>query len=200
MPVIQSHPITLYGGGQHRLVLRPLTDEHLPYLYRWCADPQVLYWTEGGTAETNLSYDQKMVQQIYGTVSKNALCFLVEAQGEPIGECWLQKMNLPQVQSRYPCGTDVRRIDMAIGEKHWWNKGVGTRMIALLADFAFCRERVDVLHCICEDYNKRSCRVWEKNGFTLSYTQPLLPQPQKGRMECHYTLTRQAYLQSRKLI
>ena len=34
----------------------------------------------------------------------------------------------------------------------------------MLVDFAFYGEHVDVLHCICEDCNVRSCRVWEKTA------------------------------------
>jgi hypothetical protein len=42
MSIIKSHDITLYGGNdEYRIVLMPLADEHLPYLYKWNADPEV---------------------------------------------------------------------------------------------------------------------------------------------------------------
>jgi len=56
MNIIKTHDVTLYGGNDIDVVLRPLSDEHLPLLYKWCADPEVLYWTEGGTNDTTLSY------------------------------------------------------------------------------------------------------------------------------------------------
>ena len=34
------------------------------------------------------------VQDIYRTISQNAICFIIEYQARPIGECWLQRMNL----------------------------------------------------------------------------------------------------------
>jgi aminoglycoside 6'-N-acetyltransferase len=166
MSIIKTHDITLYGGSGSDIVLRPLCDDHLPYLYKWCADPEVLYWTEGGTADEDLSYGPDTVHQIYGGVSQKALCFLIEADGIPIGECWLQRMNLPDVMAMYPEDLDVRRIDMCIGEKGYWNRGIGTQFIGMLVDFAFSGEHVDVLHCFCEDYNIRSRRMWEKHGFT----------------------------------
>lgn len=194
MPIIKTHDITLYGGNdEYSIVLKPLSDEHLPYLYKWCSDPEVLYWTEGGTADVNLSYGAETVHQIYGGVSQNALCFLIEANGIPIGECWLQKMNMSDVLAMYPETLDVRRIDMEIGEKDYWNKGIGTVFIRMLVDFAFKSEHVDVLHCFCEDYNIRSRRMWEKNGFSLVRTDEL-PQPQKGRLQYHFALTRQQYM------
>lgn len=194
MSIIKTHDITLYGGNiEFDIVLKPLCDEHLPLLYKWCADPEILYWTEGGTDDPYLSYDHDTVHDIYGGVSQNAFCFLVEANGFPIGECWLQKMNLPNVIAMYPSGTDVRRIDMSIGEKEYWNKGIGTMMIHVLIDFAFTNENIDVLHCFCEDYNIRSCRVWEKSGLELVFTEEL-PQPQKGKLQFHWRVRKQKYL------
>ena len=93
LPVIKSHDITLYGGDIHRILVKPLSDEHLLLLYKWNSDPEVLYWTEGGE-DIVRSYDRETVHKISGGVSQNALCFLIEADGVPVGECWLQKMNL----------------------------------------------------------------------------------------------------------
>jgi len=163
-------------------------------LYKWCADPEVLYWTEGGTDDNNLSYDQETVHDIYGRTSLSAFCFLIEADGVPIGECWLQKMNLPDVKAMYPESLDVRRIDMCIGEKAYWNRGIGTQFIGMMVEFAFCGEHVDILHCSCEDYNIRSRRMWEKHGFMLVLSNPL-PQPQKGKREYHYRLTREEFIE-----
>jgi aminoglycoside 6'-N-acetyltransferase len=193
MSIIRTHDVTLYGESHSGIVLRPLSDEHLPCLYKWCADPEVLYWSEGGAVDANLSYGPDTVHQIYGGVSQNALCFIIEVDGAPIGECWLQRMNLPDVVAMYPEGLDVRRIDMCIGEKAYWNRGIGTRCVGMLVDLAFWGEHVDVLHCLCEDYNLRSRRVWEKHGFTRILTEPL-SQPQKGKWQYHYRLTREEFI------
>ena len=107
---------------------------------------------------------------------------------EPIGECWLQQMNIPDIKNLYP-SLDVRRIDMAIGEKQHWGKGIGTVFVGMLVEFAFQVEKVDLLHCFSEDYNQRSQKVWLKNGFKLVRIDDL-PQPQKGKKQYHFELTR----------
>ena len=196
MSIIKSHEITLYGGNEeYKVILRPLSDDYLPYLYKWNADPEVLYWTEGGE-DICQSYSPEIVHQIYGGISQENPCFAVEVNGEIIGECWLQKMNLSNVIEMYPEGTDVRRIDMAIGEKIYWGKGIGTLFIGTLVEYAFNTEKVDVLHCFCEDYNVRSRRVWEKNGFSLVLTEEL-PKGQKGTLQYHWRLTRDEYYERR---
>lgn len=193
MSIIKTHNITLHGGNdEYNLILHPLSDDHLPYLYKWNSDPEVLYWTEGDDVE---AYPPELVHQIYGGISQNNPCFAIEANGEIIGECWLQKMNLPHVRKMYDSDTDVRRIDMSIGEKSYWGKGIGTLLVKTLADYAFNTEKVDVLHCLCEDYNLRSKRVWEKNGFSLIWEEKI-PNPQKGQIQYHWRLTKEEFLQS----
>ncbi len=122
---------------------------------------------------------------------------MIEVNGRAIGECWLQKMNLPQVKRMYADDADVRRIDMSIGEKSYWGKGIGTLFVGMLVKYAFEREQVDVLHCLSEDYNIRSKRVWEKNGFSLILTEEI-PQPQKGKFQYHWRLTKEEYFKRRQ--
>jgi len=195
MAVIQSHNITLCGGNaEYDIVLKPLSDDHLPLLYKWNSDTEVTYFTE---SSIGLIYDEQTVQRKYGGVSKEAFCFLIEANGIPIGECWIQKMNKPDVIAMYPKNTDIRRIDMCIGEKEYWGKGIGTLFIGMIIDFAFNHERVDVLHCFCEDYNKRSERMWQKHGFTLVRQDEETYNPQWkspiGKWQYHYALLYQRY-------
>lgn len=190
MSAIKIHDVTLHGGNEkYNIILRPLSDEHLPYLYKWNSDPEVTYYSEGGyTPDDPITY----VHRKYGGISRNNPCFAVEVNGEVIGECWLQKMNLPEVKAMYPEGTDVRRIDMSIGEKSYWGKGIGTLFIGMLVKYAFDCENTEVLHCFCEDYNVRSRRVWEKNGFQLVLTEEL-PESSIGKLQYHWRLTRDEY-------
>ena len=195
MSIIKPHNVILYGGNDtYKIVLRPLSDKDLPYLYKWNSDPEVLYWKEGENVE---SYPIEVVHQIYGGISQNNYCFAIEVNGKIIGECWLQKMNLPKVKSMYDSETDVRRIDMSIGEKEYWGKGIGTLFIGVLVKFAFECEHIDVLHCFCEDYNIRSRRVWEKNGFKLVLTEEI-PEPHKGKLQYHWRLTKNEYFEQKE--
>ena len=196
MSIIKTHDVTLHGStGDYDVILRPLCDAHLPFLYKWNADPEVLYWTEGGE-DIERSYESETVHAIFGGVSQNALCFLIEVNGEPVGECWLQKMNLAEVIAMYAESTDVRRIDMSIGEKALWGKGIGTAAVRMLVDYAFHGAHVEILHCFNEDYNPRARRVWEKLGFSLVLSEEL-PQPQKGKWQYHFRLTREEYVLGR---
>ena len=86
-----------------------------------------------------------------------------------IDECWLQQMNLKQVIDRFP-SKDHRRIDVMIGEKTFWNRGLGTEAIGLLVDFGFATEEADAIFGVVAQDNPRSRRAFEKNEFSLHDT------------------------------
>ena len=160
------HDVTLYGStGEYDIILRPMCDEHLPLLYKWNADPEVLYWSDGNDVQ---AHDADTVHDIYWNSSQTGFCFIVEVNGSPVGECWLCKMNLKRILDMHPDNADVRRIDMAIGDKAYWNRGIGTALVRMLADYAFNGEYVDVLYGMTFDFNERSRRVFEKYCYIVS--------------------------------
>ena len=174
--------------------LRPLTEADWPLLYRWNSDPDVLYYSEGNDVAC---YSQEDVQGIYRTVCKAAFCFVIEAGGEPVGECWLQRMNIDRILERYP-GLDCRRIDLMIGEKTYWEQGIGTETIRLLTEFAFVDLVVNVIHnAEIADYNLRSQRAFQRVGYRIAER---IKQPPGSKAEYGYdlVLTREEFLTERR--
>jgi len=194
MSIISAHGITLYGGNDLDIVLRPLCDEHLPLLYKWNADPEVVYWSDTGNVEV---FDEESVRDIYGSASENAFCFLAEVNGEPIGDFMLQKMNVPEVSAQYP-GLDVRRIDMEIGEKAYWGRGIGTAAVGMLIDFAFCGEHADALHCFAADYNIRSKKLFLRHGFQSCGESDAGEGSLRAEKEYHFRLARHEFINRRR--
>ena len=119
---LRKHWVTLERQGVR---LRPMSEADWETLYRWNNDPEVLYYAE---ADDVSGYSMEEMQSIYVTVSRAAYCFMIEVDGRPVGECWLQRMNLARVLALYP-EQDCRRIDLMIGEKEHWGRGIGTETI-----------------------------------------------------------------------
>lgn len=157
-----EHSVILRSNN---LTLRPMTENDWDILLKWNSDPEVLYYTDGRDID---AYTMEEMQDIYRGVSHTpAYCFIVELDNKPIGECWLQIMNLVRYQEKYP-EQDMRRIDLMIGEKDLWGKGIGTQMISLLTEFGFEIEHADMIFgCDIGGYNPRSRRAFEKNGYQL---------------------------------
>jgi aminoglycoside 6'-N-acetyltransferase len=158
--LLNEHNITLHG---EQVVLRPMTENDWDILARWNSDPEILYFSEGADVE---SYDLEEVQGIYRWVSQNAFCFIIEFNGQPIGECWLQRMNIERLLEKYP-GKDCRRIDLMIGEKRLWGGGLGTDTIRTLTRFGLEEEGADMIFGLVGDYNLRSVGAFKRAGYEV---------------------------------
>jgi len=185
MSILRTHEINLYGKlKDYNIRLRPLNDGHLPLLYKWNADPEVVYWCED--LEEMEANDEESVRGIYGYVANIAYCFLLEVNGEPIGDCWLEEMNIQEVSDMYP-NLNVKRIDMMIGEKDWWGKGIGSALVGMLTDYAFERDNVDIVHIPSVfDFNIRSQKAFLKNGY--KFVKAVDVDGKRVKREHHYAL------------
>ena len=163
---LQSHNIILEGKTTYGLnvKLRPMTEEDWPVLNKWNSDSEILYYAD---TDDITSYSPELVKRIYRNVSKTAYCFITEVNKVPVGECWLQEMNLDWILKKYP-DFDCRRIDLMIGEKDFWGQGIGTVVINLLTEFAFLKENADfIFGCYIADYNKGSLKIFKKCGYKV---------------------------------
>ena len=160
MSIIRAHDYVL---TRDNIKLRPMTDDDFEILLEWNSDSDVLYWVEGDDVD---SYSLPEIQGIYGDVSQNAWCFIIEYDGTPVGECWLQNMNMPHIIEEFPDDI-IYRIDIMIGDKNYWNHGIGTRVIRMLTDLGFENRNADKIFYLPGDYNKRSIRAAEKVGYKI---------------------------------
>ena len=166
-----------------------MTEADWPILLAWNNDPEVLYFSEGDDV-TSRTLDE--VQSMYRHILQTAIVFMVEVQGAPVGECWLQQMNLARILEKYR-GVDCRRIDLMLGEKELWRQGLGTEIIQPLSRFAFeVQDAGPVFGCDVADHHPRSRRGFEKVGYTLE-AQVEPPRGMKAQYGYDLVLTRAAY-------
>ncbi|MBN2381040.1 GNAT family N-acetyltransferase [candidate division WOR-3 bacterium] len=195
MGELKNHGIVLevITSNGIKVKLRPMTEDDWPVLQKWNTDPEVLYYSEGDDVS---SYTPEVVRKIYRGVCANAFCFIVEADDEPVGECWLQRMNLDWILAKHP-SKDCRRIDFVIGEKRMWGKGIGTAVVELLTEFGFEHQKADLIFgCSIWDFNSGSQRIMEKAGYELYWKQKLEPD-RKGKYEFTLYLSKEKYFKER---
>ena len=157
---LQTHRVTLLG---QLVTLRPLMEADWDLLLKWNNDPEVMAHADANDFEETTKQE---VQAMYRWISTHAFCFVMEVEGRPIGECWLQRMNLQRIVDQFP-REDLRRIDLAIGEKRLWGRGYGTDAIDLLVEFGFREESASAIFGLVSADNGRSLRAFQKNGFRL---------------------------------
>ena len=174
---LRTHEVRLRSGP---VALRPLTEVDWDLVLGWWNDPDIAAYADSNEGPYSLG----QVQRIMCGISSHAYCFVIEFEGRPVGECWLQQMNVERILRRNP-GLDCRRIDIEI-EKAYWGRGIGTVAIRLLVDFGVETDGADVIFAIdvAED-NPRSRRAFEKAGFELYDT---VPQPAGARARVRHDL------------
>lgn len=176
--LLREHDVTLHGA---LVTLRPMTEDDWALLAAWNSDPEVLYFSEGDDVT---AYDLDTVQFIYRSVSQNATSFIIEYGDQPVGEGWLQRMNMRRILAKYPA-EDCRRVDLMIGEKHFWGKGLGTDTIRTLTRFGFESEKADRIFGLVSDYNERSWRTFQRVGFIVDEE---VPEPPGMKAKISYDL------------
>ena len=145
------------------LVLRPMNEGDWDVVLKWADDPEVLYFSEGDDIDHRPKEEH---QAIYRAVSVTpADMFVFEVNGEPMGDGWLQHMNLGRVWDANP-GKECRRVDLEL-ERSWWGKGIGTRAIRLLTAHGFAWGADLVFAVDIAGDNLRSQRAFQANGYEL---------------------------------
>ena len=149
MNVIKARDISLSIDD---ITLSPLSDEHLPLLYKWNAHPEIL--PIDGTD------DPEVVHKIYAACSEMGYCFLISFGDMPVGECVLTKKKLPN-------GEHDWAIDILIGETDFWGKGIAGKAVSALVDFALNTLNVNAVHATIDKDNTKSRKLFEKLNFIL---------------------------------
>lgn len=181
--------MTLRAGS---VVLRPLTEGDWELVAGWWNDADMAFYAD---AEPS-AYSLAQVREIVRGISRHAFCFVIEFEGRPVGECWLQAMNVQRILDRNP-GLDCRRVPLEI-EKAYWGRGIGTAAIRLLVEFGFETEGADAIFAMeIADYNQGSLRAFEKAGFELYDT---VEQPAGARARVRHDLVIWAERHSGRLV
>lgn len=152
----EMFPIHLQNGS---LRLRParLPDD-VSRAAAWYQDPEVLYYSEGGSAA--VPFDEERVERMYRYLLKKGEVFIVELQEGlswvPIGDAALCPDCLPIV----------------IGDAKYRSQGLGKRVLQLLVDYARTTGW-DHLHVNgVYTFNERSLRMYQSLGFVKISTHP----------------------------
>jgi RimJ/RimL family protein N-acetyltransferase len=170
-----------------------MTEADWSVLECWNSDPEVLYYAEGDDVSC---WTPDEVRAIYRSVSQSAFCFIIEFDGTLVGECWLEEMNLDRVTRQYP-GEDVRRIDLMVGEKSDWGRGIGTGVIRMLTEFGFEGQNADLIYIPgVADYNKGSLRAFQKAGYRTVAT--VEEKPGRKARHCYDLLMTREDFQDRR--
>jgi len=150
------------------LAVRALVESDIPLMARWLSDPQVLRYYEG----RDQSFDEDRVREKYFAAERSKIeQLLVLYENSPIGYAQIYPLDADE---RADYGyTDTRSggalygIDLFIGETACWDRGIGTRLVALLTRHAVEAHGAAVVTLDPRVENARAVRCYQKAGYRI---------------------------------
>lgn len=149
----------IYG---ERIRLRPIERDDLPNFVRWFQDPEV---REGlfMVVPFSMAQEERWFERMLEASAKNpgSQPFAVETRVDDdtwqhIGSCGLDAIDN---RSR------SAELGIAIGDKTFWNQGLGTDAVRTITRFGFDTLNLHRVFLRVYSYNKRAIRAYEKAGF-----------------------------------
>lgn len=147
--------------------IRRMMDDEQDYkvMLKWLCDKEVQKYYEGRDKEFTYDSVVKHYQPRSNGESYVISCIL-EYNNDPIG--YLQYYEIDEEDNeKFELDNELTGygIDIFIGERDYWNKGYGTRIMKLMIKFIFDHCRSDFICIDPQTWNKRAIRVYEKAGF-----------------------------------
>jgi aminoglycoside 6'-N-acetyltransferase len=156
--------------GDERIKVRQLRDRAEDYALfaKWLSDLDVCEYYEGRSKP----FDYDMVLEKFQERARGVdpvIVGIIEYDGIAIG--WVQYYIAEPGEYEELDAVDISKyekrygIDIVIGVPAFWNKGIGTRVMALLNEYLFEHEKADMILIAPQAWNKRAIRCYEKAGF-----------------------------------
>ena len=144
-----------------RITLREIRKADLPFCIEWLKDPEVTRFLSNSVKNVTEEEELRWFKNIKS--SKNDIVFSIisTADNTYIGNCGLHKINWPE---------KTCEMGIFIGNRNFWNRGLGTSAIKLLMDFAINTVGIKKIRLLVYEYNLRAKKVYEKCGFTVVKT------------------------------
>ena len=146
-----------------RVYLRPAEKADLERFVRWFADAETTRYLSV-RAPFSLAMEERWFEQMLGAQGKRDYHFVIclVEDDTSIGTAGLHGINGVEGNAEF---------GISIGEKAYWNQGLGTEALHAICDFGFGALRLERIQLQVYAPNRRARRSYEKAGFVHEGTQ-----------------------------
>ena len=158
----RSRPVIFRESS--RLRLRPPTEKDLPLFARWFNDPEVVCNLAVYLPVTEIS-ELVWFQTLCTTRAKTDIVLVIEAKRPrmtSIGNVGIHKIDHRNGNAE---------LSVAIGEKAFWGRGLGTDAMALMIEYGFMELNLHRIYTGAYAFNRRSIGMLKTLGFIREGTQ-----------------------------
>ncbi|WP_442853760.1 GNAT family N-acetyltransferase [Bacillus sp. FJAT-27245] len=162
------------------LEVRELQKGDAVLLAKWLSDPAVLEFYEGRDNPFDL---EKVMEVFYQPDDGETRC-IVEYEGKGIG--YIQYYRL-DAETKAVYGYEdgfIYGMDQFIGERSYWNRGIGAALVSSMAEYLVGVENADRVVMDPQAGNARALRCYEKCGFEKVRLLPKRELHEGGYRDC----------------
>lgn len=130
-------------------------------LTKWLRNPRVLEFYEG----RDRPYTEEMVyDEFIGVQDAIERCIIIY-HDQPLGYIQVYPLD-EETQKLYRIsGEQLYGMDQFIGEPDYWNRGLGTELVSMMANFLMEKRHAKKIYMDPQVRNPRALRCYEKAGF-----------------------------------
>jgi RimJ/RimL family protein N-acetyltransferase len=134
--------------------LSPISIDDVERYTEWINDMEIGQFMTFTSSVMDLEKEKRSLQNL---MDRDVVFAIIEKDtNKCIGNCGLHQINNVHRHATF---------GIFIGEKTFWNQGVGTEAATLILDFAFNILNLNSVNMDVLSYNKRAIRSYEKVGF-----------------------------------
>jgi len=138
----------------------PITREHIALRVKWIADPEINKFLATFTRnDLNEKFHQTWFDKYEEKEKKgNKKIFIIEVDGVSVGQVGFSDINKDDKNAE---------LYIVIGEKDYWGKGIGTKAIEFIHDYAFNKLRLHKINLSVHSNNSRAIALYKKIGYQV---------------------------------
>lgn len=152
------------------LLVRDFLESDLPLMLKWLTDDRVLEYYEG----RDVRYTLETLTVQYREELPDGFRVIIEYRNIPIGYGQVYPLRGGLfAEYEYPDeGRVVYAMDQFIGEPDYWNRGIGTWFLQIMASWLKTDRSADRILLDPHQNNARAIRAYEKAGFRIIKSLP----------------------------
>lgn len=140
-----------------KVILRPIKMSDAPRFVKWFNDPDVHKFLN--YRSLTLKQEKQFIAERIKHKPKDRLQLCIDAvDGTHVGTVALEGISHEQKRAGF---------GIVIGDKRYWNKGLGTEATKIILDYGFKKLKLHRIELDVYSYNPRAIKVYKKLGFKL---------------------------------
>jgi RimJ/RimL family protein N-acetyltransferase len=140
-----------------KVYLRALEPEDAEKCFQWLSDPEIRIYIASGVYPNTKQNSIQFIENVESSENDVAFAIITRENNEYIGNTGLHKIDFVNSHAEF---------GILIGNKNYWDKGIGTEVTKLLVDYGFGILNLNKIFLRVYNNNSRGIKCYQKAGFS----------------------------------